>query len=126
MVGDVLGHWVVDSSIWNWLWQIFRDTESYIALEKHVRSVVQATLLAAAGAHPGRQHLTELQRVGLRAALQQHIEGTPSAQTLKSWMLRHLTGVLTPMDCVNLCMEVISCHGAVCNIDFSCSDGDFL
>lgn len=126
LVGDVIGQWIVHSCTWAWLWQIFRDTESYIALERQVRSAVQASLVAAAARHPSRESLSEEDRQSVHAALMGHIQDTPTYKVMKHWLLTHLTAVFTPADVCNLCVEVVASHGAVCNMDFSSSDGTLL
>ena len=123
LVGDVIGHFVIHRSVWSCLWQNFIDTESYTALEQYLRRVTGGSLLAAAAQHPKRAALTEDDRVSSHAALMQHIKDTPDAQTLKGWLLRFLHAQLPPADVANLAAQTIACHGLICNIDFSCSDG---
>ena len=58
LVGDVMGDWIAHSSFWPPIWQSFLATESYVAIERHVRRQV---FLACGGA-PKRQQLATLRQ----------------------------------------------------------------
>ena len=126
LVGDVLGHFLVHASFWPAAWEIYHVTESYVALERHVRRVAEGAVSVAVAEHALLPTLTQKNRAYVHAALLQHCLETPEWKTLRTWLLRYMLNRCSASDVISVATEAIACHGAMCNIDFSCSDGKQL
>ena len=126
LVGDLFGHCLVHASFWPVAWEIYHATESYIALERHVRRMAEAGMSTAVADHPLVPGPSTDEQAYVHGALLHHCLATPDWKTLRAWLLRYLLTKCTPADVLSIATEAIACHGAMCNIDFSCSDGKQL
>ncbi|CAJ1393590.1 unnamed protein product [Effrenium voratum] len=123
LVGDVMGDWIVHSSFWPPIWQTFLATESYVALERHVRRQVESAVFLALAEHPSASSLPQCDKGEIHWHLLQHCSQTPDAVTLKNWLLSFMSAQMSSEDVAALAAEVVASHGAICCFDFSSSDG---
>ena len=125
VVGDVLGHWVVNGGLWRLLWPCFQESESFAAVEKLLRATTESALLEALAVHPSKGLLTAGEREQLHHALVHHCLASPDYQTLKSWMHTCAQCMVMPL-IPALARKVIGAFGVIVNVDFSSSDAKQL
>jgi hypothetical protein len=91
LVGDVLGKHIVGGCFWAPVWRLYQDTESFVAVERHVRDITEASIRNAVSQHRLRDSLAlEDQRL-LLGILLQHCMDVPSRYTLKRWLHQYVS-----------------------------------
>lgn len=125
IIGDVLGHWVINGTIWHMLLTSFQESECFRTVEKHVRTMTENSLHLALSKHAAVTHLPPEGRLQLQSALLQHCLGTPDADLLKSWLHTYARMVLLPL-VPPFAQGLVAAWGSFVNLDFSSSDSKQL
>eukprot|EP00435_Cladocopium_sp_Y103_P043829 s829_g12.t1 len=121
LVADVLGEFLVDRDWWPVAVNVFLQTESFLAVEKHVRRQTAAALAAAFSEHSLAAVMSEVELAIVHQGLLAHCRKCPTDRTMKKFLCAWHTTVVAPA-VPGLAGRTVCAHGCVLNIDFSASD----